>query len=352
MPNSTSKSSKKTKKCIYCKKTDKGIFKGVEHMIPQSFGTFGSETPILDCVCDECNAYFGKKLDQGLARDTLEGVTRYKKGILSRERRFPKNLHFFLEKIDDNGEYGGAILDGYDPLTGKSLPVASQFWIKNIKKNEWERYRINQIKNIKITNEVYGSTAPGNREMRIIAPSEEDHDNVIAELKKYNIPYRKKELLSSPPFLKNDDHEGNVDVRVIIQGTIDKTKKRALVKILFNFAAYFIGETEILKPKWDKARKFIRYDRKTLLGKLSQEPFWTSQEKSNLRYADDSYNLRIENKNGNVVGVIQLYNLFTYEFILVENYSIPTEKEIAYRFTPNKKPHRGIKMIKPDTPLG
>ena len=30
----------------------------LEHVIPQGFGRFGSNTPTLDCVCDDCNAYF------------------------------------------------------------------------------------------------------------------------------------------------------------------------------------------------------------------------------------------------------------------------------------------------------
>jgi hypothetical protein len=76
-------------KCIYCKK-EKDEFKGVEHVIPQSFGLFGTQTPTLKCVCDECNAFFAKELDLRLARETLEGITRYKQGIFSRETRPPK----------------------------------------------------------------------------------------------------------------------------------------------------------------------------------------------------------------------------------------------------------------------
>ena len=61
------------KTCIYCPQTDPSRFRGVEHVIPQGFGRFGSETPTLDCVCDDCNAYFRRELDQLLARETYEG---------------------------------------------------------------------------------------------------------------------------------------------------------------------------------------------------------------------------------------------------------------------------------------
>ena len=78
---------------IYCSQTDPDRFRGVEHVIPRGFGRFGSETPTLDCVCDDCNAHFGRELDQLLARDTYEGISRYSRGLLSTEARPPKHAH-------------------------------------------------------------------------------------------------------------------------------------------------------------------------------------------------------------------------------------------------------------------
>lgn len=332
--------------CIYCKNNNQGKFKSKEHVLLKSFGTFGSKTPTLNCVCDDCNNYFKKELDQTFARDTIEGVTRYRKGRFSREKRFPKSLRFELAETEDTDKYAGAILGGYDPIDGKPLPLIPQFWIFNIRKNNWEKYSIDEIKNISISDEEYGSRAPGSRQMRVMAPSREEYDAVIQELKKYNIPYREKEMLEQPIFVKNVDTEGKIEVPATIQGTIDKVRKRALVKMLFNFATYYIGASETLKPEWDKARNFVRYSTKTLWGRMSQRPFWNGQETENMRFADDSYNIRIENQNGNVAGVIQFYNLFTYEFILIKNYSLPPDKEIAYRFTPGQEPILGTKMSK------
>jgi hypothetical protein len=133
---------------------------------------------------------------------------------------------------------------------------------------------------------------------------------------------------------------------VQIEGTIDDPKKRAFVKILFNFATYFLGSSETLKPEWDRARRFVRLREKTLRARVSTKPFWDGQETEHWRFEDDSYNLRIENLEGNVVGAVQFFNLFTYEFILVENYSLSPEQEIAYRFTPGEEPQRGVKMTR------
>ena len=39
-------------KCVYCFQDNETRFRGVEHVVPQSFGTFGGGTPTLGCVCD------------------------------------------------------------------------------------------------------------------------------------------------------------------------------------------------------------------------------------------------------------------------------------------------------------
>jgi hypothetical protein len=333
------------KKCIYCRKEGDIGFDGVEHVIPQSFGTFGSETPTLDCVCDECNAYFAKELDQVLARDTLEGITRYKKGLFSRERRFPKSVHFTLGD-EDTGEHAGALMMSYDPLTGAPPMPRPQFWIRNIQSKEWERYPIEGIKNLSITEEKYGSTAPGGREMRILAPSPEAYKAVLEELKRCNIPYKEKKMMEPPPFVKKADADGKIIVQGNIDITVSKVHQRAFAKVLFNFSTFYLGAEETSRPEWEKARQFIRYDGSTLFSRPSSKEFWTGQEQKNMRFPDDSYNIRIENQDRGVVGVIQMYNLLTYEFILAENYSLLPEKEVARRFTPGEKPEVGIKMDK------
>ena len=82
--------------CIYCPQTNPSRFRGVEHVIPRGFGRFGSETPTLDCVCDDCNAYFGRELDQLLTRETYQGVSRYSRGQLSREARPQRRVSLTL----------------------------------------------------------------------------------------------------------------------------------------------------------------------------------------------------------------------------------------------------------------
>jgi hypothetical protein len=127
-----------------------------------------------------------------------------------------------------------------------------------------------------------------------------------------------------------------------IEGTIDHEIKRALLKILLNFVAKYIGCDEVRKSEWDKCRDYVRLNLEPIPARISTNPFW-GEESHDLRFDDDSYNIRVENVKDNVIGVIQFFNLYTYEFKMVENYNIPSDKEVAARFTPNREPDFGFK---------
>ncbi len=82
-------------------------------------------------MCDGCNAVFGKELDQMLARDTYEGVLRYKQGRVSSEKRIQRRLRFTLADESEAGEFVGAALVGVDPTSNQLMPLATQLQVKN-----------------------------------------------------------------------------------------------------------------------------------------------------------------------------------------------------------------------------
>jgi hypothetical protein len=75
-------------KCIYClENKPEDSFTKAEHVIPQSFGLFQDNFTLNQqhnkTVCNDCNQYFGDNLEIALARDTVEGLSRYEHGIRS-----------------------------------------------------------------------------------------------------------------------------------------------------------------------------------------------------------------------------------------------------------------------------
>ena len=67
----------------------------------------GASTPTLDCVCDDCNGYFGRELDQLLTRDTYEGIFRYSRGQLSSQARPQKRVSLDARRSGRGGRFPG-----------------------------------------------------------------------------------------------------------------------------------------------------------------------------------------------------------------------------------------------------
>jgi len=329
-------------KCIYCSDDDPARFRGVEHVVPQSFGTFGANTPTLTCVCDDCNAYFGRELDQLLARETLEGISRYTRGQRSREARPQRRLSITLGEGQETGAFAGMRV-AIDGVAGALMPPRAQFHAFNFETGENEVYFREQIAGLTLPEIRYGGpgTAEGRRrwQVKVLAPSKEEHDALVAALQSQGIPFEPGEPFPAPSIAV----KAGATVPVDIEGEIDTPHKRALAKILMNFAAWTLGHDEVLKPRWNFLRRYVREGEGLIKARLTQRPFWNGQETEDRRFADDSIDIRIENHDGNIVGAIQFYGRSTCEMILVENDALLPEAEIGYRFTPGSEPIRGEK---------
>ena len=324
--------------CIYCDETDPGKFRGVEHVVPQSFGTFGSSTPTLTCVCDSCNAYFGRELDQLLARDTLEGISRYARGQRSRESRPQRRLSIALAEGPESGAFAGMRVT-VDGTTGQLARPRAQFHVFNFETQANEVYFLDQIAGLTLPEAVYGAPGSPTRrwQSRVLAPTKEEHDEMVAALQAQGIPFEPGE-----PFQRPDSFaQGSGSVPVSIEGEVDTPHKRALAKILFNFVAWSLSHDEALSSKWDFVRNYVRRGEGAIKGRLTERPFWNGQETEAQRFVDDSIDIRIENRDGNIVGALQFYGRFTYEFVLAEGQVLPPDGEVGYRFTPGSAPVRG-----------
>jgi hypothetical protein len=303
----------------------------------------GSETPTLDCVCDDCNAYFGRECDQLLTRETYEGVFRYKRGQFSREARPQKRVRLTLADAAEAGDFLGLRV-AVDGTTGRLMPIAAQFHVHNFRTAKDEVYFLPQIAGLTLPEANYGKPGTegekGTWRCKILAPSREAHDAMIDALQRVGIDFRPGTPFQNPLNLESGEQPS---VLVKIETEVDKPHKRAIAKILMNFVAFHLGRDEALTNRWDFLRRYVRIGEGEIKARLSDRPFWTGQETDRLRFRDDSINVRIENLEGNIVGAIQFYNLHTYEMILVENGSLRPDQEIGRRYSPGGPPLPGEK---------
>jgi len=326
--------------CIYCRRGDDVAgFKSVEHVIPQAFGRFGPETPTLDCVCDECNAWFGKNLDIYLARETVEGVVRYRMGIQSSEARPQKHLKITLEEAPETGQFAGmkVMIDG---TTGELMKPRAQFQILNQRTNETEIYLKHQIGGLKLPESDYGrpgdGSGKGTWKCCIYAMSKQEHDEIVDALRSNGIAF----IPGAPFQMPAVDSAENFSVPVAIEGEVTDMHRRAHAKIFLNFIAKFLGCEEALKPHWDFLRQFARYGTGKVKYRMLEHPFDSATDSDALRLIRESITVRIENLKGHVVGSIQFYGNQIYQFILRENDALPDDQIFGYCFMNGEIPQR------------
>jgi hypothetical protein len=324
--------------CIYCDEDDATKFSGREHVIPQAFGTYGAKTPTLKCVCDHCNQYLGREIDQILARETLEGLARYRRGRLSKEKRLQRRLRFTLADEGEAGELIGAAIVGVDPTTNLLLPLATQLQIENLQTGKTDVFTRAELGTFTLSEEVYGP--PGGRKLTIFAPSLEEHDVFLEELNRAGFDMR---MAGASKFDINAtvDHAGQRTLAVHVEGTFDQLHRRALAKIFVNFAAFYLGD-EVRAPRWKRLKRFIRHGESELGARMSDRPFWDGQETEAMRFPD-AINIRLENQELGIVGAIQFYNQHIYELLLIPGEQLATE--LAGRFEDGVEPTLGYRGI-------
>ena len=80
-------------KCIFC--SEKGPYNTVEHIIPESLGN--DDTLLANCVCDKCQDYFGREIENFVLNKTSFAFWRVWYGIKSKKRNLP-SINFSLPK--------------------------------------------------------------------------------------------------------------------------------------------------------------------------------------------------------------------------------------------------------------
>jgi hypothetical protein len=253
------------------------------------------------------------------------------------ERRVQRHLRFTLANATEAGAFAGAILEGLDPTNGTLMPLATQLLVQNKETGKIDAFFPRDIGKFDLPERVYG--AIGERRMQIYAPSKVEHDAFVDDLKRNRIEITLGEGFGAPNNFGLVGEDGKLSFLVQIEGEVNDTHKRALAKILINFAAHYLGYDEVQKAEWTAVKRYVRYGEGELGARFSEKPFWNGLETDDMRLASDSINIRLENHAKGLVGAIQFYNHPTYELLLIEGYN--TGREIAYHFTPGSDPLPG-----------
>lgn len=284
--------------------------------MPQAFGTFEPESPILrDCVCVQCNNFFSGALETPLSRDSLEAVLRLRYGVKpASEWRDLRSKRLKL-KVQEPGPWTGATVILEADQTGNGIepvpvPQVAFRWKGSsawdwVLEPEMVDERVAQYKG-----------AQGKVEIRIFGPTPSDRDRLVQMLTQFGIKFVKQEDLNAP--IAKD---GKVGIQV--ETEIDSAIFRAIAKISFNYVAWVHGSDFVLRPDFDDARNYIRYGKEPILCVVKPDKNPILSEDSR-RYHQTNGHLIVFDWNYSQRGLlarVSLFNTMTHLVLLCADYS-------------------------------
>jgi len=300
--------------CMYCRSTDGPFHR--EHVMPQAFGTFEPESPILrDCVCVQCNNFFGGALEMPLSRDSLEAVLRLRYGLKPASEWKDLRYKQLKLKVLEPGPWAGATVILEADRTGNGIepvPVAQAgfCWTGS---STWDWVLEEEMNAERVA--PYRD-AQGKLGIRVCGPSATDHKRLIETLARCGIKFVKQGDLQAP--ITTD---GTVGIQ--IETEIDSAIFRAVAKIAFNYVAWAHGSEFVLRSDFDDARHYIRRGKEPLLRvvKPDKNPILSNdsrhfrQTNGHLVVFDWNYSQR------GLLARVSLFNTMTYLVLLCPDYS-------------------------------
>jgi hypothetical protein len=135
--------------CIYCKEARRPEEFNKEHVVPESFGHFENNLTLIHMVCNECNAYFSGEFELFLARDSLDGMMRYRYGLSKYSGEKKIRLRRLRMRIVDHGEWQGALLQFCPPANpNEAVPdviLVPQIAFPKKSSGEWVHFAIDGL---------------------------------------------------------------------------------------------------------------------------------------------------------------------------------------------------------------
>ncbi len=236
-----------TKKCIYCGKTKASSEFNTEHVLSVSLGRYRNALTI-DCVCEECNSYFGSSIDLTLGRDSIEALLRIADGLKQpsgiSELRF-RNLRINL--LNDTPWSGAATTVAFDngeivcdlvPQVGLDL--------------EETGFQFFTIKELMEFTEPLKPVLKSPSKIKMLYRSDEDRDAILRELSRLGVDFHQEGELPSI------DIKHNPIAELSISYTDVEIMKRALCKLAFNYLASQYGSAFALRTEFNDLRRYIR----------------------------------------------------------------------------------------------
>lgn len=237
--------------CVYC-----GSAVGPsnrEHVIPRALGTF-EQNWTLDCVCGRCNHFFSRELELALGRDSAEAFFRVDLGV-----KPPETADKFLNKrmratIKTAGPFqGGRVVVKPTEEKDGIFPVLVPQVAFRREGEEWQF-----IPEADLDQGSMPQLREGTLQIKIIGRGD-DLSRLKQRLATLGVHFTETECLLGRAIADENP------VLVEHEFFVDKTLRRAVAKIAFNYATKVLGAEIARHPDFDVIRRFVRFGDEPLL---------------------------------------------------------------------------------------
>lgn len=303
-------------KCIYCQEErPPECFTNVEHVLPQSFGTFQNNFTLRGVVCNRCNQYFGDNLELALGRDTFEGQLRFRHGVkaIDKFKAIGRASRIVLKSTE--GEFAGCYMyREYSTEKGdivvKPLPQVGFFLTPG---NRHEYFLLDDIPTAsELERRGFDSQHP-----RSIVGLEVDVHELTERLRAKGIPFNYRGPLVPGERLET--------ILVHFEGTIDHTIFRAIAKIAFNYLALSEGSDFVHHPDFDRARHYIRWGHFPgyKMIQMDEAAILEGEPIEGLRALGHLITMSWAQDGRSVLSQVSLFNWMTYRICLAPDFTGP-----------------------------
>ncbi len=238
-----------SRRCIYCLSSKDVAAFNREHVVPQAFGTFENNL-VLDCVCEDCNTFFANDIDLKLARDTVEGLDRYRWGLkpVADYKGLGRRTTNRVEVMQD-GPLKGALCEYRPSADGSDFDIhpLPQVGFARAEDGPYEYFMLDRLPT-KDDLVARGYERGTSLFVRTWGASSED---VIDKFRAAGFVLEERSEQAPPP-------PGRVRADFVFR--ISHPEFRAITKIAMNYLASVAGPHIALMPQFNDARRYVRED--------------------------------------------------------------------------------------------
>lgn len=237
--------------CIYCKKEKEDDAFNREHVIPRMMGRYVN-APVLSNyqVCQECNSFFSREIEDKISLDSYEAFLRMKSGI----KKMSDGRRLSNSRITLSGAEG--LFKGlkFIVVSDATNPERIHFDISpciGIKKSEdeYDYYSIDELPTA--TDEMIQSLKEYASPIVQFGYDPDEATSALIE-KGYitdKAQYSEKSI---------EEEYGAADFTASIKFSIDPLVRRVCAKTIFNYMCWSTSAEYMLDSKFDALREYVR----------------------------------------------------------------------------------------------